>query len=430
MDDLDIVTAFSFDSSRNCIVPLDDRGAQTPVMLEDRLHKYRKNSDAPLSASVLSLCHDPFWVPKRNVAQYKSTDNPVPVVMCPPPGYLTTRYNFEPRDEDDVSRKNMELVYLLNQLVARSWEMTRQTLEELGAKVIVADPIGLPSTTPYKPYDMLHGVYGLQVFPRDAGFIAGDTFYCGSTDVESETDRSIRERHMMDPNDAMEQEFHQEYHHNMGIMRDQHAATIIDAFGKTGVALSLQKIDSYLEAGDILFDKRKGCIFVGRETEFDFIQKKEDQLARLLADATGADIVQIDRESYVHAALRVGGGGGAHLDLFMAPLPNGEMLCDPRFTNTASMETLQKIYGDDLVRIGKDNPIGAPTSMGEIAEIRPANLVAVGQTLLMPFCSDALRQDLTRRKYTVVSSQTLKKEPSVFYMQGGSFHCITQTLAL
>lgn len=434
----EITTAFSFDASRGCIVPSHELRDKPPEDLEKRLLGFRKNREGVLSQSPHHGFSVPYRVPKKDVSHLRTVNQNVPVVMAPPPGYLNVTYNFN-RTNAASSYKALS-DYLAQQIIARSWEIVRQTLTDLGAKIIVNDPIAPAETNLFKQLDSNHGVYGMQMFCRDAGFVFDNAFYTGSLNVEDETRCALDEQRVLNSKDPFPPEVIRQHYQTMREMRDKQVRQTIEGFKKAGKILSLKEIGTRVDGGDVIVDQRRGIIFIGRETNLSYYKKRDDFSAFALKRATGADVIQIDRHSFFHNYISsdrsLGRGLAYHLDLLMAPLPDGGMLCDSRHTTSASVDLLRHIYGDKFLCIGRSTPLETDLLMPDKAAkdkkaaVLPANLVCIGHTLFMPYCDPIAKKELAGRDISVVSSQTLKLPPSTFFMRGGSIHCITNTMPL
>ncbi len=418
-------TAFTFDEQRNCVVPFQLTQSLHPETLDDRLTSfsyYVLNRNNRTHENLVRSIARPLAVPYVDVSKYRTTTEPVPVLMCKPSGYRTLRYDLTDPD-------HLEACFI-HQANALRWELIRQTLEQIGAKVTVVD-----SVRPDKPRECLQESFDystLEIFTRDAGFIYNGRFFAPSTQITAMAVRStsnkasseiLRETGYKDFASETAQQSRMRF-------KELQILNMMKAFSQAGMKIETRRIHSLFDGGNVLPDPNKGLIFVGKSRvklppELSRISiAANQQWNQAIAAATGARVIAIDCGEPATPAE----ADRFHIDMMGSLLPGGELLLDRRNTSQASSERLKKVYGRNILYIDGSNPqfIDDEVEARKITNC-PANLVAIGRTLFMPSCSDSLRATLTRRDYSVVSAETLGVYPWLLAINGGSIHCVTQT---
>jgi N-dimethylarginine dimethylaminohydrolase len=421
-----VETAFTFDKRRNCVVPFQQTAHMSPGTLDERLSDFRIYRNAPDNltyARALRSIERPLAIPYADVSRQKTAEQPVPVVMCRPSGYRTLRYDLgNPRHLD---------VCIANQSNALRWELIKSTLEQIGAKVIVADSARLNTEATPECVSPQSDLSTLEVFARDTGFIYRGEYFAPSRQMHeaiyraSTTERATQLFAKMGYKDlatSAKQQAHIDF-------QERSITNLIDAFRKADVTIRPRRIDAVFDGGNVAPIPKKGLIFVGKDrlelpTEQQRLASQRIQLwHQLIGDATGARVIPIDcgERQNMDTANRF------HVDMMMAELPGEELLLDRRNTSQRSYDRLKKIF-EEIVFVDADNPQYVHDDVEErLITNCPANLVPIGRTLFMQSASDKLRTSLTRRDYRVVSAKDLGVHPSMLAINAGSIHCLTLT---
>ncbi len=150
-------------------------------------------------------------------------------------------------------------------------------------------------------------------------------------------------------------------------------------------------------AGDCLWDERRRLFWMG--TGF-----RSDKRATAVVDDTfGVPCI----------ALELADPSFYHLDTALCPLPCGGVIYHPgAFTPDAQAAIELRVPPEDRIAL-------TPAD----AALFAANAVCFGRVVVMSSCSEALRDTLTRRGYTVVTTLL-----NAFLRSGGSACCLTLRL--
>ncbi len=132
----------------------------------------------------------------------------------------------------------------------------------------------------------------------------------------------------------------------------------------------------------------------------------------VLREITGVDVISmnvcgIDR-------------GFFHVDTSMTPLSKGHILC---YKDGMSEEAYHKIITQGLAAYGLPLEEYLIEVSQEDAHSYACNLRSVGDTLIMPLCSEGLQERLKKAGYKVVTTNM-----SHFIGNGGAMHCVTNNL--
>lgn len=149
------------------------------------------------------------------------------------------------------------------------------------------------------------------------------------------------------------------------------------------------EVDAYFEGGDVVLDAKKKLLFIGHKPE-DVEQAKQTQKsvqdALKTAGIEDIEVIMVPRQDARKYY---------HLDLGMARLPHGEMLVAKEMLDDKTLAVLQDKYGKELiVASGLDGHL-------------VTNQIAIGDTLVMPACSEMLGAQLNKMGYQVVSPEQL-----------------------
>ncbi len=423
------VGAAYFDETRHCLVPSDFAPDREPISIVEKVETFirinRASQDFARYSQILNATC-PVAVPYAPLDGKRAAPNTSEIIiMSPTPCHTPTMY--------DLYNQEDRQIFVANQMLAFSWEMTRQALLALGAQVkVTSDIYPNTATNPLMATDGT--VLPIpQIFARDPGVIVGDIFF---TPGEQATHKSLvcaavgGQKSFIDK--LVMGGLINEMCHVSASKKQDHARAVVAAFGSAGKQLTLKTIDAFFEGGDVIVDSRKGLIFVGYDeaahVAYHGVHGNIQSLQKEFGILTGCSVVVIERPLTLDGNTRQN-GERFHLDTFMNVLPKGELLIDSRYTSQGSLDVLKKIYGDDVILIGKDNLSSVKGPAGdEDVPIYPPNLVPVGDTLLMPSCSTSLKSELQQRGYQVVSPEDFNVPLGYTYMRGGSMHCITHTV--
>lgn len=406
---MNLITQFTYRQKDHCLIPSPSHARRYPVNVEERVRDHMADNPldqlaGPIQLPEIDVERDPYAIPQSDL-----------FIMGPTSGHSCTEYRADHPEELNA--------FIDNQVLAAAWHAIKRNLEALGARVFVAEDIYPPPQVSV-PISALFGSAQpiQQIFTRDAGVPIGSAFFHPTNEHEARAVAYQNKDHLA-PDDLtfcvqMAQELRR-------VQRNHLCA----AYRQAGKAVTCRPVDAYFEGGDVLYDARKDILFVGhgQDSAYPLSAHELKQLKGELHAETGASVTVIDRPfsgAHPDASLSY----RFHLDTFMALLPNGEMLVDPRYTSEQSMNTLQTIYGDNLLRIPKEEAtmaIGVNNST-YMANYAP-NLVSVGMTLVMPTCCHPLKRLLKQRGYSVVTAQDIGLSPGLLNMRGGSVHCVTSS---
>jgi N-dimethylarginine dimethylaminohydrolase len=109
-----------------------------------------------------------------------------------------------------------------------------------------------------------------------------------------------------------------------------------------------------------------------------------------------------------------------HIDTSMASLTNGHIICFKEGMQPEAFETLLKKGLDEyglpreeyLIEVSKED-----------AESYACNLRCIGNTIVMPICSEGLQDRLRQKGYEVITTDI-----SQFIYSGGAMHCLTNNV--
>jgi len=150
-------------------------------------------------------------------------------------------------------------------------------------------------------------------------------------------------------------------------------------------------------AGDCVFDEARNLFWMG------YGQRSDLAAREAVEDAFGVEVV----------ALALTDPRFYHVDTALSPLPGGELVYHPgAFTAAGRAAIAERTMPTQRIAIAADNA-------GRLA----ANAVAVGDALVVPSCTDALRAALEARGYRVIAVPL-----SAFQHGGGAAFCLTLRL--
>lgn len=155
----------------------------------------------------------------------------------------------------------------------------------------------------------------------------------------------------------------------------------------------IEQVPAFFEGGNLLYSPKHNIIFQGREipeTSEDKCEIGTEESRSLLERHSGISVIPVEiSPKHIDKVY--------HLDLMMSILPNGEALVIKDFLTKKSLENVKKIFG-------ADNVIEIPFTNGVA---NPANLISVGNNLVMPSCSDALYINLRDKGYNVITPKSV-----------------------
>jgi N-dimethylarginine dimethylaminohydrolase len=328
-----------------------------------------------------------------------SKGDPVPrFVMCSPQDIASNQYHFLSMRENKAR-------------LVEEWRVLKQVIEGLGADVIELDA------------DKDAG-YG-EVWTRDPALIfPKKNLFITSSNFRNNEDEEKRRK------------------------LSAEAENISIILRKNG----LKKIDieePMIDGGDVLIDEERGIVFLGYHhgnTEL------MESTKRAIEGNTGYEVFPIrrnivkDQANYLASKqTRMQSSVFYHLDCGMAKLPRGKYLISESMVDEQTLDRLQNYLSDDLI-ISKDK---LDTIYGKSSErgsyVPPPdfksrleraddvfqmafNLISIGDTLIMPFCSESLDKDLQKAGFKVVTPQKLGLDMK-WKFGDGSVHCATNRLS-
>lgn len=150
-------------------------------------------------------------------------------------------------------------------------------------------------------------------------------------------------------------------------------------------------------AGDCVWDQTRNLFWLG-------YGQRSDALARHAV---------IDTFSCQVVALQLADPSFYHMDTALCPLPHGEVMYFPDAFTAAGLATIRGLVpAQKRIEIGREDAV-------KLA----ANAVAIGDTLVMAGCSEALRATLMERGYDVAVTPLAS-----FLKSGGAAFCLTLRL--
>lgn len=181
---------------------------------------------------------------------------------------------------------------------------------------------------------------------------------------------------------------------------EPHFAAAFHALQARGLIASVTALPDGLVlegAGDCVWDQSRNLFWMG-------YGRRSDLAARgALEDAFAAEVV----------ALELADPRFYHVDTALSPLPGGELVYYPgAFTAAGRAAIAARTSPAQRLAIGAED-----------AGLLAANAVAVGNALVMPGCTDALRDALEARGYRVIAVPL-----RAFQYGGGAAFCLTLRL--
>lgn len=400
----------TFDAVRNCVVPDAENESVAPLEGLSLLTAAEQLNDQGQTQLSIQAMLTPARVPAADLSAFRTAQQPETIVMGCPPGYTRMGYDFESPVHRRVFRSNLH--YTL------AWETLRQAFESLGAHVVA-----LPDNALRFSNGRLNPFGFMQFYPRDAGFMWNDVFYAPSNKAQFDSYLLL---HTGRPGGDSEKDLELVAAKSILLAqsKDVLCADVAQGLGD----VPCKKVEAFFEGGDILADEKRGLLFVGHDKRQgdSKVGKLEAAAREHLGRETGARVINIHRCAF--DARPDGGvdvGNWHHLDTFMAPLPNGGMLCDPRRTDKASLRQLDHIYGSKLVLIDPETPNVVKTPLDELVANLAGNLVCIGHSLVMPYCTPVTQKRLEKQGLTVVRPEDMKVTAGFLHMSQGGPHCIT-----
>ncbi len=419
IDIRNIISSFSYDPTRKCLIvhPLLREVEPTPIHKRLNFLDYIVVNNLPTSREFFFEQLRPISVPYADLTRHRTTAQAEPIVMSPTNGHYTTQYDFSTLP--DLRQ------FLANAIQTVRWQMVKSALTELGGNVVLSENLYDKDTRHCSTQVPVE-----EIFCRDCGFALDGRFYATSRLAHHEHFANTLQDERPDTAFLGQPVFHRIASY-LGDSKVIHAKAVHAAFNQANVNLSYVDSGHYIEGGDILFDPHKGLLFIGHDENTVCVSRTNSisQLCNYLSAESGFEVIKIYRhESSLSDDDHDAQSSRFHLDTFMAILPKGELLLDARYTSTASVKRLHKIYGDKIIYVGADNPATVPCIATTDVPNSVTNLVAVGRSLLMPSCSRSLKNELRKQDYVVVTPEDLGGVPSDFYLNGGGPHCVTHTL--
>jgi len=277
------------------------------------------------------------------------------------------------------------------------WELLTQTIEGLGGKIITLD-----ADNPETGYGAVWTRDPVLVFPKKKLFIESSTYHPSKRSVQQEA-------------------------------KQISGALLKEGFKKI-------QVDHFMPGGgDVLIDEEKGIVFIG----YDSGRTMMEHVLPAIQNATGYKVIPIQR-SLGDSLLSSKGSVNHpehkifyHLDTGMAKLPHGEYIVSESLTTAESLETLKKELGNNLIivrdKLDKNSQLSTSEDKRRLNRGRDAqgmsyNLIAVGETLVMPHCTAELEKELQCHGYTIVTPNKLGFPEDSWWFSNGSVHCATQQI--
>lgn len=165
--------------------------------------------------------------------------------------------------------------------------------------------------------------------------------------------------------------------------------------------------------GDNVYDAFRDVFWSGYTTtpgrESAAAGRSDKRAHRFLKRATGVEVVSLEvRQPFFH------------IDTSLAPLPNGHILC---YRGGMSDEAFEKMQQNAFDRFGLPREDFLIEVSAEDAAAYACNVRCIGDTIVMPECSQELQDTLAARGYTVLTA-----DMSQFIQTGGAVHCLTNNL--
>ncbi len=130
---------------------------------------------------------------------------------------------------------------------------------------------------------------------------------------------------------------------------------------------------------------------------------------QFLASATGVDVVSLAVKRPFF-----------HIDTAMAPLPNGHIIA---FKDGMQPEAFDKLITEGFERYGMDVDEYLILVDEDDANKYACNVRAIGNTIVMPECSEKLKETIRSKGYEVTTCDV-----SQFLYAGGGVHCLSNNL--
>lgn len=195
---------------------------------------------------------------------------------------------------------------------------------------------------------------------------------------------------------------------------DENAKYIEESFSGRSIIRSYYRTEG---TGDNVYDSFRDVFWSGYLPAIEQNGKPCDgrtdiRAHTVLREITGVDVISmnvcgIDR-------------GFFHVDTSMAPLSKGHILC---YRDGMSEEAYHKIITQGLAAYG----LPLYEYLIEISQADAhnfaCNLRSIGDTLIMPLCSEGLQDRLKKAGYEVITT-----DMSHFIGNGGAMHCVTNNL--
>jgi N-dimethylarginine dimethylaminohydrolase len=253
------------------------------------------------------------------------------------------------------------------------WCALQRTLQSLGASVINLDPMR-PRAVPHIDAE------SLEIFTRDPVLVLHD-----------------RKEVLVPDFAAMAAE-------GRPMSFDPHVPAMVNELMREGYTAKHYK--GHTQGGDFIYDPHNKLILVGLDMAgFDVNNRFTAADAKAMEKLTGCKVIRVKRMAYKLY----------HLDTAIAPLPGGKYLINPAVTDDKTYAQIKQIIGEkNIIEIPREE------------ERYVANLIAVGNSLVMPACGEELEKRLKKEGFTVVTPEKVGLPAGAWDIQLGSVHCMTQ----
>ncbi len=188
--------------------------------------------------------------------------------------------------------------------------------------------------------------------------------------------------------------------------------------------LELKTLSGFtFEGGDTVVSEKNNTIFMGMNF---YNMGQEEKAVQAMSAATGMKVVPVPMPQAKPRVITLSELASLkptdthppyyHLDTYMSVLPNGEVLINPKGTTAEGLALIKNTVGEkNIILVNNEHD-----QLGYAA-----NLVNVGNTLIMPTASKELRKTLEDRGYRVITPEDQGLKPGAWNFNDGAVHCVT-----
>ena len=359
----------ALETSGNTIrVDLESLGEETNSIVKQMVENGRIK---PLSEEQMQTLHTRL---QDNFSKYSMT---VPGLSDDPTTNVKTMAKFGYVMIDPHEMNGDDLNERLE--MRAKWEAAKDALEDSGAHISVIDGAN-------KDGDLR------ETYTRDKAFVLGNNVYIPDPSVLETIAQKQGWQEGISKSYEAETDQIREFYKSQGY----HVVDVEGAWFEGG---NLQK---YTHNGQntLLFGMEPWQLDASAEKLLNAINTTEEESWKMLGVPFGEHYNMDDSSFY-------------HLDLGMKPLPNGEFVIFPEFTDPET-------YSDILELVGEDNIIEIDK---ETAERYVTNFATVGNSLVMTDTTSELQETLEGKGYNIISPEQYGLDS--FEFGKGGLNCIT-----